>query len=273
MPVAIVTGAASGIGLALTKHFLEAGWKVTMADMNVEAGTKLAAELGPSAFFKKADVSSWDDQAALFRETFEKFGSIDYVAANAGIDDRQLLYEDVYETVDGVQVPVKPNLKTIEVDLNGPIYSLWLAVFYFRRNPAGKKGKVVITASNAGLYPFPTNPQYASCKHAIVGLVRSVAPIFIKENITVNCICPAFVETNLAPKDLLRRMPREHVTPMSTVLRAFQSFADDDALTGQAAECSLGDIFYRPVLPYPNESERWMFEESHKIWEAGYNQS
>lgn len=167
MPVAIVTGGASGIGLALVKHLLSNGWKVTIADMNATAGTKIASELGSSAYFHETDVSSWDSQASLFRTTFEKFKSIDFVAANAGIDDRQSLYEDVYEMVGDTQVPVKPNLKTLEVDLNGPIYGLWLAIFYFRRNPGGKKGKVVITSSNAGLYPFPTNPQYAACKHGV----------------------------------------------------------------------------------------------------------
>ena len=167
MPTAIVTGAASGIGLALTRHLLAQNWSVTLADVNEAQGKSLASELGPQALFVKTDVSSWEDQAALFKAAKAKFGRIDFVAANAGIDDKQSLYE----RIEGE--PVKPNLKTIDVDLVGPIYSLWLAAHYFRQNPNGEGGKVVITSSNVGLYPFPTNPQYCTAKHGVSSVSMS----------------------------------------------------------------------------------------------------
>jgi 15-hydroxyprostaglandin dehydrogenase (NAD) len=95
--------------------------------------------------------------------------------------------------------------------------------------------------------------------------------VFQKENIRLNCVCPAFVPTNLAPSSLLQAMPKEHVTPMSTIVRAFQNFASDPSLVGKAAECSLGEIYYRDQVDYCNESERWMGEESARLWEEGYN--
>lgn len=160
MPVAIITGAASGIGLALCRHFSSEGWAVVLADVNVEEGTRVAEELGEQAFFHKTDVSDWDDVASLFKKTVERFGGVDYVAANAGVAD----FQSLYEKHDGA--PEKPNLKTIDINLNGQIYCLWLAAHYFRRNKE-PGGTVVFTSSNAGLYKFPTNPQYAASKHGV----------------------------------------------------------------------------------------------------------
>jgi NAD(P)-dependent dehydrogenase (short-subunit alcohol dehydrogenase family) len=160
MPVAIITGAASGIGLALSRHFSEQGWQVALADVDVATGERAAQELGERAFFHKTDVSNWDDVATLFKETKRKFGRVDYVAANAGVADLQSLYEKQPGE------PTKPNLKTIDIDLIGPIYCLWLAAHYFRMN-GEQGGSIVITSSSAGLYKFPTNPQYAAAKHGV----------------------------------------------------------------------------------------------------------
>ncbi|KAK9460474.1 uncharacterized protein V1516DRAFT_664871 [Lipomyces oligophaga] len=262
MPVAIVTGGSSGIGLALVNAFLERGWNVVVADLNPPPESDQAA----SVLFVKTNVASWDSQAEMFAQAIAKFGKIDYVAANAGIDDKQLLYDDVPGPDDK---PTRPNLITVEIDLIGVFYTVWLSLFYFRRNPTVKGGRIAITCSNAGIYPFPTNPQYATCKHAIVGLVRSTASVLKHENVTINCVCPAFVETNLAPKEIIAKMPKEHITPMSTIMRAFLAFQDDPSLTGQVAECSLGDIYYREVLPYANDSERWMFE-TNPLWDSAY---
>ncbi|CAG9986168.1 unnamed protein product [Clonostachys byssicola] len=264
MPVAIITGAASGIGLALSRQFTEQGWNVTLADVDVLGGQRAAEQLGDQAFFHKTDVSNWDDVASLYKKTIEKFGRIDYVAANAGVADFQSLYEK------NEGEPQKPNLRTIDIDLNGQIYCLYLAAHYFRQN-GGDGGTIVFTSSNAGLYKLPTNPQYAAAKYGIIGLVRSVAPVFQKENIRVNCICPAFVPTGLAPEFLLKVMPSEHITPMSTIMRAFDNFAKDSSLVGKVAECSQGNIFYREQVEYCDESSRWHGEESSKLWEGAYN--
>ncbi|KAH8807821.1 hypothetical protein F5884DRAFT_704150 [Xylogone sp. PMI_703] len=258
--VAIVSGAASGLGLELTRNLLADGWKVVMVDVNSVQGERLSKDFGPNTVFRRTDVSNWDEHADLFRFAYVTFGRIDLVAANAGITDQQNLYERQSGELQ------KPNLKTVEVDLIAVIYALWLAAHYFRKN--GKEGgKIIMTASSAGLYPFPTNPQYAVAKHGIVGLVRSVAPIFAKENI--NCICPAFVPTNLAPADLLNAWPPEHITPIGTIMKAFKQLIAEP-VSGQVLEASLDLIEHRPVLPYINESERYLLEESAKLWEDSY---
>jgi 15-hydroxyprostaglandin dehydrogenase (NAD) len=121
------------------------------------------------------------------------------VAANAGIDDTQ----DLYIPSDGV---TKPNLKTIEVDLFGPIYASYLALHYFRTNEPNTGGKVVITSSTAGLYGCPPQPQYGTAKFGCIGLARSMGEFsnLQAENITVNAICPSFVPTGLAPPEMLK---------------------------------------------------------------------
>ena len=100
----------------------------------------------------------------------------------------------------------KPNLKTIEVDLFGPLYATYLAIHYFRTNEPNTGGKVVITSSTAGLYGCPPQPQYGTAKFGCIGLARSMGEntALQGENITVNAICPSFVPSGLAPPEMLK---------------------------------------------------------------------
>jgi len=266
--VALVTGAASGMGLSLTKHLLARGWRVAMADLNIERGTALANELGPNVFFQQTDISNFTQQSALFRKAFKWGGNrIDLLAANAGIDDAQSLYE-LPKDIDAE--PQELNLKTLRVDLDAVFQGIWLFRHYARRSE-NKGGKIVITSSAAGLYPMDTNPQYTAAKHALVGLTRACGPMLTQdENITVNCILPAFVPTGLAPPGLIDIFPKEHITPMSTVMKAYDTFMADDEMTGQTVELSQGQLFFREKADYPNESQRWIGEESKKFWDEAY---
>jgi 15-hydroxyprostaglandin dehydrogenase (NAD) len=162
-PTGIVTGAASGIGLAITTHLISKGRRIVMADMNESSGRAKASSLDPNALFHKTDVSSWEDQAALFKAAWDWSGRLDFFAANAGIDDK----EDVFKRWPLHEEPKKPNLKTINVNLNAVLEGMKLFVHYVRKSAAGKGGKMVITASMMGIYPFETNPQYAASKHAV----------------------------------------------------------------------------------------------------------
>jgi NAD(P)-dependent dehydrogenase (short-subunit alcohol dehydrogenase family) len=151
-PVAIVTGAASGIGLAVTKHLLTRGYRVVMADVNENEGKKLSAELGDDTIFHQTDISVYEQQASLFSSAFKWGGErLDFFAANAGIDDRQSLYEK-NETMelDSNGVPKPMNVKTMQVDLDAVLQGLWLFKYYARKNKQ-TKGKVVMTSSAAGI--------------------------------------------------------------------------------------------------------------------------
>jgi NAD(P)-dependent dehydrogenase (short-subunit alcohol dehydrogenase family) len=200
----------SGIGLALAKDLHQKGWKLTIVDMNSTQGEAIVADFGEeNALFIKADVSKWEENVRFFKVTKEKFGHIDFgtllsfcsyeVAANAGIDDSQNLYSEA--STDGL---TKPNYKTIEVDLFGPLYASQLALHYFRASSKG--GKIVVTSSTAGIYASPAVPQYCTAKFGAIGLVRSMGGNqgLKNQNITVNAVCPSFVATGLAPRELLK---------------------------------------------------------------------
>jgi NAD(P)-dependent dehydrogenase (short-subunit alcohol dehydrogenase family) len=115
-----------------------------------------------------------------------------------------------------------------------------------------------------------TNPQYSASKYGVVGFTRSAGPVFVKEGITVNCICPGFIPTGLCPPGLLEIWPKEHITPLSTAIKAIDEFLGDDTMTGQAVELSQGDIFFRKPVDYPNESQRWIGEDSLTLWDKAY---
>lgn len=115
-----------------------------------------------------------------------------------------------------------------------------------------------------------TNPQYGAAKAGIIGLVRGCGNKFLQESITVNCFCPGFVPTGLAPPGLVDLWPKEHITPMSTVLKVYDTFMGDDQMTGQAVEISLDQLYFRPPPEHVNDSQRWIANESKEFWEKAY---
>jgi 15-hydroxyprostaglandin dehydrogenase (NAD) len=115
-----------------------------------------------------------------------------------------------------------------------------------------------------------TNPQYTASKYGVVGLVRAAGPVFVKEGITVNAICPGFIPTNLCPPEILKVWPKEHITPLSTATKAIDAFLGDDTMTGQTVELSQENIYFREMVDWVNESQKWIGTESLSIWEKAY---
>jgi 15-hydroxyprostaglandin dehydrogenase (NAD) len=163
-PVAIVTGGASGIGFACVQNLLKRGFKVCIADANKAAGAEALSSLTShenNVTFFPCDVSDYSQQQKLFATAFSWGGNrLDFAALNAGIDDRQSLYEgnETMKTekvsVDGgkVDVPVELNLKTLRVDLDAVVQGVWLFKWFNRISEKEKKGgKVVVTSSSAGI--------------------------------------------------------------------------------------------------------------------------
>ncbi len=271
---ALITGACSGMGLALTHHLLSlssptVSWRVLMADINAAAYSKISSTLDPKrTLFHPTDVSSWSDSASMFKTAFEwpgeGSGRIDFFAANAGIGDK----EHVFGHFDLDAEPNQPNLKCLEVNLLSAFYGLKLFVHYARKaqrsSPHQFDPNMVITASSASLYPFPFAPQYGTSKHGLLGLTRSVGPRLLQDdNIAVNCICPAFVKTALAPRGIIDSLPAERDTPMTTIMRAFDELNGEGKSrhTGQAVECVEKELYYRDPVPYMCEGSRWLADD------------
>lgn len=129
---------------------------------------------------------------------------------------------------------------------------------------------VSLQITNKSYSPMDTNPLYSTAKHGLVGLTRSCGPRFAEEGITVNCICPAFVPTNLCPPHVRDLFPKEHITPMTTVLGAFDMFLGNDSMTGQVVELSLDQRYHRKQPEWANDSQRWLGIESKAFWDAAY---
>ncbi len=110
-PMAIVTGGASGIGLALVQHLASLGWKVVIADINPPK------ELVPGTLFVHTDISSWDQQAEMFKQAYAWGKRLDFCALNAGVDDRDDIFGTLSNDID--KPPQEPNTKTFDVNLTG----------------------------------------------------------------------------------------------------------------------------------------------------------
>lgn len=244
--IVIVTGGASGIGLAIVKSFAAQGSHVAILDISEASAVSVLSLLRqdfPDATFtfQRCDVSQWDDQKAAFDKTFQEFGHIDIVIANAGISEKgNFLADDQGE-------PVKPTFTTLDVNLTGMLYTVKLGVHYLRKNQRAQKGSIICTASNAGLYPFPIAPIYATSKHAMVGAVRSLGQPLEAEGIQINGLAPSVIATNLADTNLFSSMI---LTPVSTAVKAVQNFVSKPELSGIIAEISGDDFTFRPHPEY-----------------------
>lgn len=168
MPVAIVTGGASGIGLAITKLLLTKGYNVMIADRNEALGEQevKALQAGGShqhqgrVVFFKCDVSSWESQVQLFESAKAKWGAIDTVFANAGFGEQTPSLNSMPDEL------TRPDTSVIDVCFRGTLYSIYLAIHYLRQNN-GRGGRIITTGGQAGIYGFPVMPVYCSTKAAV----------------------------------------------------------------------------------------------------------
>lgn len=184
--VAVITGAASGMGLATAERFVAEGAKVVIADFNVDAGRAAAEALGPSARFTRCDVSVEDDVAAAVALATDAFGRLDVMFNNAGIG--------------GAFGPITE----IEVDHWDATFAVLVrGVFLGTKHAArvlieqGDGGSIINTASVAGLGGGAGPQAYSAAKAAVVNLTTTTALELAPHSIRVNAICPGVIFTPL----------------------------------------------------------------------------
>lgn len=190
--VCIVTGAGSGIGRASAIRFAEEGARVTCVDVNEEAVRSTAAEIGEGAFATAADVSDDAQVRAYTDGTVERWGKLDVVFNNAGVNLPTVFHEATDELIQ----------RTLDVNVKGPIFGSRAAIPHMLE--AGG-GSIINTSSVNGLVAEPYLSIYAASKGAIVMLSRGIALDYAKQKIRCNALCPGWVDTpiNYAHAEML----------------------------------------------------------------------
>lgn len=188
--VALVTGAASGMGRSTAYAFAERGAKVVVADIDVKGGEVTVNHikgLGGEAIFIKTDVSKSKEVQALVNKTVETYGRVDYAYNNAGVNRGIGVPTADYQEEDW-DIVQSINLKGV-----------WLCMKYEIQQmlKQGGKAAIVNTASVSGLSPHPADPAYVSSKFGCVGLTKTAALEYAKTGIRINCVCPGPVKTAL----------------------------------------------------------------------------
>lgn len=191
--VAIITGAASGIGEAAAKQLADEGAIVIVADIDVENGERVVSEIersGKDALFVKADTSDPKDNENLVQQTVSKFGHLDIAVNNAGIGG------PISPTA---EYPIEGWNKVIGINLSGVFYGMKYQIPEMLK--AGG-GSIVNIASILGQVGTANSPAYVAAKHGLVGLTKTVALEYADRNIRVNSVGPGYIDTPLLRNNL-----------------------------------------------------------------------
>jgi 3-oxoacyl-[acyl-carrier protein] reductase len=186
--VAVVTGAASGMGRATAHLFIDEGARVTIIDINADALDAVAKEIrdaGGDVLAIAADCSVQSDVVAAIDKTAEHFGGIDILINNAGVAIPTLLTDDHYDSTWD---------KSIAIMTSAQQWAVRAALPYLA---AADHPRIVNIASTEALGATSYNSPYVAAKHASVGLTRAMAVELGKQGITVNCICPGPIHTGI----------------------------------------------------------------------------
>ena len=186
--VAIVTGAAKGIGESTAKLFAKEGARVTVSDVDVENGEKVVKTIndnGGEAIFVKSDASKAEDHQELVKNTVDAFGKLDIAVNNAGIGG---------PLAKTAEYPLEGWEKVINLNLNGVFYGTKFQIAEMLKNGGGS---IVNIASILGQVGTANSPAYVAAKHGVVGLTKTAAIEYAKEGIRVNSVGPGYIKTPL----------------------------------------------------------------------------
>ncbi|KAI0150417.1 hypothetical protein GGR57DRAFT_514332 [Xylariaceae sp. FL1272] len=237
--IALISGGASGIGLATAEALALKGWAVHICDIDKRRGDAISEE-NSNVVYHETDVSSWPSLSSTFDAVVKAEGHIDFVLANAGILEKGNFYktstlesdEQNMETNGSICLP--PTLpfdeSSLDINIKGTIRTVFLAQHYFRESSRKKRECVlIVTSSIAGIYGQEMSPLYSVTKGALITLVRAVAA---PEScgIRTYAICPGSVRTNFASKEMWDTYPQEYLTPMSKITETVEMLITGDRM-------------------------------------------
>ena len=243
--VALVTGAASGIGRATAIALATEGAKVIVSDVNITSGEETAhllTEAGHEAIFIPCDVTRSIQVESMVRRTVSSFGRLDCAVNNAGVGGdmtpTDLREEATWDMVLGI------NLKGV-----------WLSMKYeLAPMLEQSRGSIVNVSSAAGLVGFRYASAYSASKHGVIGLTRSAALEYARKNIRINAVCPGFTETPMVanmtdtnPKMVeatINAIPMRRLGTAEEIAQAILWLCSDDSsfVTGHALSVDGGTV-------------------------------
>jgi len=243
--VALVTGAASGIGRALSSQLAELGARVWMTDIDEPLLERSAAAIGGDVQTRRLDVTDAEDFSAVVEDIWEQERGIDLLFNNAGI-----AVVGHYH-----QMSMKDLNRLIDVNLRGVLHGVDAV---YPRMMARGAGHIINTSSASGLVAAPGFTMYSATKHAVVGLTRGLRLEAKRHNVKVSCFCPGFIDTELAHNADYRGIdgskaradsPITFATPESCATAALRGVAKNKGevvVTGHAK----GMVFLQKFAPW-----------------------
>jgi 3-oxoacyl-[acyl-carrier protein] reductase len=239
--VAIITGAANGIGLEAARTFLREGAKVVLADFNEEDGRKRAEELkeqGHDCIFVQVNVADRESVDQMVAKVIEHYGKMNILINNAGITRDAMLSKMTNEMFDQV----------IDVNLKGVFYCTQAVLPYFIEQG---KGKIINTSSVTGVYGNIGQTNYAAAKAGLIGMTKTWAKELGRKGINVNAVVPGFTETAMVTtvpekiiEGLKKQVPLGRLGRPSDIANAYLYLASDesDYVTGHVLHVDGGII-------------------------------
>lgn len=249
--IALVTGGGRGIGRAIAHTFASHGARIAVAARTAEQVQQVAAEIGNGAIAVVCDVSDPESVTRMFEETRERLGDVDILVNSAGIAESATLVttsDDLWQ-------------RHLAINLSGTFYCTRAALPAMLEK---KWGRVINIASIAGKTGAPYIAAYSASKHGVMGLTRSVALEVAAAGITVNAICPGYVDTEMVTRgierittrtgrsaeealDSLKKMsPQNRLATAEEVAAVALLLASDEGrgINGQGINVDGGSVFY-----------------------------
>ena len=195
--IVLITGSGSGIGKAAALAFSKEGGTIIVSDINEINGLKTVSEIiknnGKATFFK-TDVSNFDMVKNLMDFIIEKYGRLDVAINNAGVGgDFAKITDITLESWD----------KTMSINSSGVFYCIKTQIPLMLKQG---KGVILNTSSIAGIRGLPNAIAYSASKHAVIGITKTAAMEYAKNNIRVNAICPVFTVTPMFDPEAMDKL-------------------------------------------------------------------
>ena len=240
--VALITGAARGIGKAIAKKFAENGYNVVInyvsAKTDIKTLTKEFENLGVKVLLVKADVSNKEEAEGLVNQTIEKFGKIDVLVNNAGITKDNLLMRMSEEDFE----------KVLDINLKGTFLITKFATKYMMKK---RCGSIVNLASVVGVAGNAGQCNYSASKAGVIGFTKSIAKELASRNIRANAVAPGFIKTDMT--DVLSDNVKENINAQIPLKRMgtaeevaklvyFLGTAESSYITGQVINVDGGMV-------------------------------